>query len=37
MMLIYFTILIVILNVLDQDDHLYSCIMNITKMIKVKY
>jgi hypothetical protein len=29
--------LIVTLHVLDQDDHLSSCIMNLAKMIKVKY
>jgi hypothetical protein len=31
-MMIYFTILIVVLHVLAQDDHLYSCIMNMVKM-----
>jgi hypothetical protein len=25
------------LNVLDQDEHLYSCIMVMVKIIKVKY
>jgi hypothetical protein len=25
------------LNVLDQDDHLYSCIIYMAKMVKVKY
>jgi hypothetical protein len=34
---IYLTVLIVILHVLAQNDHLYSYIMNMAKMVKVKY
>jgi hypothetical protein len=36
-MMIYFTALLVIVNVLVQDYHLYSCIMNMVKIIIIKY
>jgi hypothetical protein len=37
MMMYLLYIFIVTLYVLDQDDHLYSWIMVMVKMIKVKY
>jgi hypothetical protein len=33
---VYFTIMVVYLNVLDSDYKLYSCIINMAKILKVR-